>query len=139
MTTNTLPSPSREDGLILDSVFIAKQSDLPKFDRYYPEVTVNLALTENVLAIIASVDICVRTQPKDGDVIAKLSSHCVYHFKEKLDPAITSTNEAADRYGLVLYQRSAQVLEQLFRLMLSPIVLPMSIAASRVSKPQKIM
>ena len=138
MTIPTLPNPSREEGLVLDSIFIANKSELPAFDRYFPEVTVNLALTEDTLSIIASVEICVRTHPGDGAVIAKLSSHCVYRFSDKLDPSITSTSEAADRYGLVLYQRSAQVLEQLFRLMQSPLVLPMSISASKVSEPQRI-
>lgn len=138
MTTNTQHNPSREDGLILDSIYIADKKELPTFDRYFPEVTVTLALTEDALSIIASVEISVRTQPKEGDVIARLSSHCFYHFSEKLDPLITSTSEAADRYGLVLYQRSAQVLEQLFRLMLSPIVLPMSIPARKVSEPKRI-
>ena len=138
MTTNTLPNPSREEGLVLDSIFIASKEELPAFDRYFPEVTVNIALTEDLQSIVASVEICVRTQPRDGAVIARLSSHCVYRFSDKLDPSVTSTNEAADRYGLVLYQRSAQVLEQLFRLMQSPIVLPMSISASKVSEPQRI-
>lgn len=64
MNTNTsLPNPVREDGLVLDSIYIADRSDLPSYSHYYPEVTLNLALTEDLLTLIASIDICVRTSP----------------------------------------------------------------------------
>ena len=75
MNTNTsLPNPVREDGLVLDSIYIADRSDLPSYSHYYPEVTLNLALTEDLLTLIVSIDICVRTSPREGTVIARKGS-----------------------------------------------------------------
>ena len=91
---------------------------------------------ENESIRFLSYDITI--EPKIVHIEKKNSILCTIYFYVKaplFDDVFfdSSSSIASEKYGLPLYQRSAQILEQLFRLMPTHISLPISISPTKIS------